>query len=213
VSQVIRLVTDASARLVETGPQLLEVLVESLQRLQQKLVGETPRSRFLWNQSPEGKWRPKEEDSLSDFIKSHFDDDLKARGIVLGREVQIRRRAGHTPGEDTDIYVTAVRKNVQGQVYDLVSAVIEVKGCWHPELNTAMKAQLVDRYLKDSQCGYGLYVVGWFNCDAWDESDPRRQRAPRWTADQAKQRFEWQASELSANDLLIRAFVIDVALR
>lgn len=213
VPQIVRLMTDPSARFVETGSQLLDLLIESLERLQSKLLGETPRSRFLWNQSPDGKWRPKEEDSLSDYIKTHFDDDLAARGIVLGREVQIRRRAGEKPGEDTDIYVTAVRRNALGQEYHSVSAVIEVKGCWHRELKTAMKTQLVDRYLKDSQCSNGLYVVGWFNCNSWDESDSRREHAPNWTVDEAKRRFDSQAAELPAGSLLIRAFVIEAALR
>ena len=76
-----------------------------------------------------------------------------------------------------------------------------------------MKTQLVETYLKNSQCSCGLYVVGWFNCDAWDKSDSRRERAPASTVDEAKQQFDSQASDLSADDRLIRAFVIDIALR
>jgi len=210
---IIKLAGDPVKRLVEGGEQLLQVLIESLERLQEKLLGETPRSRFLWNQSPDGRWRPKEEDSLSDYVKNHFDDDLRSRGIILGREVQIRRRAGEKAGEEPDIYVEAVRRNGQGEAFDFVSAVIEVKGCWHEELNTAMKAQLAERYLKDSQCRHGLYVVGWFNCNSWDQNDARRGRAPDWTVAEARQHFDSQASNLSHDDLLIRAFLIDVGLR
>jgi hypothetical protein len=213
VSEIVRVTTDANVRLVGSSSQLLDVLIESLERLQDKFLGETPRSRFLWNEVAEKKWRPKEEESLSDYIKAHFEDDLKDRGIVLAREVQIRRLAGNLPGEVTDIYATAVRKNASGQVYDSTSAVIEVKGSWNPKLKTAMQLQLVERYLKDNGCAHGLYVVGWFNCESWDKSDSRQEHAPKWSLDEAKRRFEEQASELSSSDLLIRAFVIDVALR
>jgi hypothetical protein len=213
VSQIIKLTTDASARLIENGSQLLDVLTESLDRLQKKLIGETPRSRFLWNQSPDRKWRPKEEDSLSDYIKGHLDDDLRTRGIVLGREMQIRRRAGEKPGEDTDIYVMAVRRNGLGEVYDSVSVIIEVKGCWHRDVDTAMKTQLVDRYLRDNQCQHGLYVIGWFNQESWDESDPRRNQVPKWSVHEERKFFELQASKLSRDGPLVRSYVLDVTLR
>ena len=210
---IIKLAGDSEKRLVEGGDQLLEVLTESLERLQEKLLGETPRGRFLWNQCPNGKWRPREEESLSDYIKGHLDDDIRARGIVLGREVQIRRRAGEKQGEDTDIYVTAVRKNSAGEIYDSVSAIIEVKGCWHRRISEAMKSQLVDRYLKNNQCRHGLYVVGWFNQESWDKRGARRKQVPKCSTDKARKRLELQASKLSREDLHIRSYLLDISLR
>ena len=210
---IIELAGDSETRLVQSGDQLLEVLIESLHRLQEKLLGETPRSRFLWNQCPSGKWRPREEESLSDYLKGHLDDDIREKGIVLGREVQIRRRAGEKQGEDTDILVTAVRMNSSGEIYDSVSAIIEVKGCWHRRISGAMKSQLVDRYLKDNQCRHGLYIVGWFGQESWDKRDARRKQVPRCCADEASKRLELQASKLSKDDLLIRSYLLDVSLR
>jgi hypothetical protein len=213
ISQIIKLTTDARARLIDDGSQLLDVVMESLERLQEKLLGETPRSRFLWNQSPKRKWRPKEEESLSDYIKGHLDDDIRSRGIVLGREVQIRRHAGEKLGEDTDILVTAVRKNSSGEIYDSVSAIIEVKGCWHKRISTAMKSQLVDRYLKDNQCRHGLYVAVWFDQDSWDEKDARRRQVPKCSPSRARKRLDLQAGKLSRNGLLIRSYLLDATLR
>jgi hypothetical protein len=210
---IIELAGDSETRLVQGGDQLLEVLIESLDRLQEKLLGETPRSRFLWNQSPSGKWRPREEESLSDYLKGHLDDDIREKGIVLGREVQIRRRAGEKRGEDTDILVTAVRMNSSGEIYDSVSAIIEVKGCWYRRISGAMKTQLVDRYLKDNQCRHGLYVVGWFDQESWDKRDARREQVPRCCADEARRRLELQASKLSRDGLLIGSYLLDISLR
>lgn len=42
------------------------------------------------------------------------------------------------------------------EIFDTVSAIIGVNGCWNRELFTAMKEQLVERYLKDNHCQYGL---------------------------------------------------------
>ena len=78
-----------------------------------------------------------------------------------------------------------------------------------------MKTQLVDRYLKDNQCLYGLYLVGWFNCDQWDNDDYRKSRAIRNCGDlhNAKENYDQQASDLSKDDLLIKSFVLNSALR
>ena len=40
--------------------------------------------------------------------------------------------------------------------------VIEVKGCWNPELKVSMETQLVNRYLRDNFYTHGIYVSGGF---------------------------------------------------
>jgi hypothetical protein len=64
--------------------------------------------------------------------------------MIVNREVEIRRKTGTTPGERVDIQVDAISKKQRGEEYDRISVVIEVKGCWHDELNKAMKTQLID---------------------------------------------------------------------
>jgi len=164
--EILKVASHSELRLVQSGDQLLEVVVESLKRLEAKLQGETPAAQFLWDQIiSKNAWRPKDENSFSDYVKIHLDENLKQRGVVVNREVEIRRGAGPNRGERTDIHVDAVAHNTDGEAYDSVTVIIEVKGCWHPELDHAMKTQLVDRYLKDNRCQHGLYLVGWFNCD------------------------------------------------
>ena len=124
----------------------------------------------------------------------------------MGREVEIKR------GEKTDIYVDAIRNH--GNVYDTVSVIIETKGCWHPKLKNAMMTQLRDRYLlKNNLCRYGLYLVGWFNCDKWDqEKDSRFGRAPKYGLDEAKTRFENQARDLSKEGIFLESYVLDLSI-
>jgi hypothetical protein len=207
---VMALVRDQSRRLVESGEALLEVIVASLQRLQQKLVGETPRARFLWNEISKDKWRPRDEGAISDYVKSYLEDDLTGRGIILKREVQIRRRQGTTPGQDTDIHVTAVVPGDDGCDRDAVSVIIENKGCWHAELMTAMETQLVDRYLDKNQCRTGLYVVAWFHSDAWDPVDKRK--PSKLTLDEVKNKLTDQARQLSRDGMTVRSFVLDASI-
>lgn len=208
--EILKIVTNKQWCLVNSGEQLLDVLVESLKRYEAKLQGETPSVIDLWNEKP--YYKPKDEGRFSDHIKRHLEEDLNQRGIIVNREVQIRRGVGAGTGERTDIRVDAVTQS-QGEVYDSVTVIIEVKGCWNDELNHAMKTQLVDRYLKDNRCQHGLYLVGWFNCAQWDDSDSRKRRAPKISLDEAKECFDVQAQELSLGDRKIRALVLNTALR
>ena len=47
--QILKLVINQEKRLVQNGQHLLEVLVESLKRLESELQGETPAVRDLWD--------------------------------------------------------------------------------------------------------------------------------------------------------------------
>ena len=209
---VLSLARGRTTRLVQNGDQLLEALIESLGRLQNRLQGETPAVFALWNEAG-GSYTPKDEERLSDEIKLHLEQDLAGRGVVVNREVVIRRGGGGRRGERTDIHVDAAVPGSDQDQYDTVSAIIETKGCWNRELGMAMEDQLVNRYLQDNECRHGLYVVGWFNCQQWDDVDQRKVRAPRHSIDVARERFEDQASRLSQGGLLVRSVVLDTSLR
>ena len=206
---ILRIVGDSEVRLVRNGQHLLAVLIESLHRLQVKLQGETPAADDLWNGVTKSKFRPKDEVQLSDYIKRHFEHDIKDKGIIASREVQIRRGTGGAPGELTDIHVNAIAAGG----FDIVTVVVEVKGAWNQGLFGDMKGQLVDRYLKDNPCRHGLYVVGWFNCNQWDDADYRKGLPVNFSIDQLKERLNIQALELSVAGLSIRAEVLNAALR
>jgi predicted NACHT family NTPase len=216
-TELLRLIHSRDRRFVESGDQLLDVLVESLKRLEAKLRGETPARIFLWNEwgyRSNTRFRPKTENDLSDYVKLHLDEDLKGHGIIVNREVEIRRKKGAEPGQRTDIQVDAIRQSDVGSP-DVVTAIIEVKGSWHDELDQAMRSQLRDRYLAESHCHHGLYLVGWFNCPDWDDADSRQSAANNWglSLDEARRSFDHQASELSTGENTLRALVINTSLR
>lgn len=211
-----QLVLDRSKRFISSPSQLLEVVLESLHRLQSEIQGTTPAVKNLWNEYSNGVCRPKEEDHLSDYVKLFLQRNLAERRIVANREVQVRRRQskGGAPGQDLDILVQAIAP-ADRVVDPLLSLVIEVKGCWHREVRTAMKTQLVDRYLQEYQCRHGLYLVGWFHAETWDNRDGRNRHVPWATIEEANNELNTQAEALhreSVPDGALGAFVLDCSL-
>lgn len=209
---ISKVACDREGRLVQNGDQLLEVIIESLGRLEAKLHGETPAVIDLWNEIKSNVYRPKDENRLSDYVKRHLLDDLRRNGIIVNREVEIRRSEGTSRGQRTDIHVNAVVREPRGELYDTVTAIIEVKGCWHSELREAMKTQLVERYLNNNQCQHGLYLIGWFNCAQWDTQDSRKLRAIYFDIDEARTYFDAQAAKLSQHGPRVKAFVMNASL-
>jgi hypothetical protein len=202
-------------RIIRSGRELLDAIEKSLQRLQRKLKDETPAVVFLWDHVKIRKrlYKPKDENALSDFVKIHLVDDLQSRGVICNREVEIRHARGSTPGERTDILVSTFTRDRQGNPQDLITAIVEVKGCWNRELYSAMRTQLADRYLKDNSCQHGLYLVGWFESDCWLQDDSRRKVKPNKSLVEVKQQFQEQAGQLSRDGRDIRAFVMDASLQ
>jgi hypothetical protein len=216
--EVIRIASEPDARLIRNGRELVEVLIESMNRLESLLQGVTPSAEELWDEVPTSRgeeriFRPKGETSLSNHIKRHLDRDLRERGVILNREVEIRAAMGGKKGEDTDILVDITCPKGQSQELERISAVIEVKGCWNPELDDAMRCQLAERYMADSGINHGIYLVGWFMCPQWDRNDYRRGKSPKISLDQARHCFEQQATGLTNDARLIRSFVLNAALR
>jgi hypothetical protein len=206
---VIDLATNKEKRLVKNGHDLLDVLIESLTRLQKDLHSETPAVYFLWNHI-EDVFRPKTETELSDWIKLHLERDLKQREIIALREVEIRRTGPKSKGQQTDIYVRARRKNCNNK-NDSITAIVEVKGSWNRKLRKGIEEQLVDRYLKNYECSYGLYVICSVYCEQWDADDPRKKQSPK-NAERLQKKYDSIAEDLSQPGTLVKVFVIDAAL-
>ncbi|GHO76468.1 hypothetical protein KSD_42390 [Ktedonobacter sp. SOSP1-85] len=220
---LLALFYDQKARLVQSGGHLLEVVIESLADLERSFGDETPAWRDVWDPVlpvvcstcttkivPERRlYRPLEEEEVSDYLKRYLDTYLKARGIIANREVQISR------GERTDIHISATCRDQRGDVYDRVTVIIEVKGCWNDEWDTAMEEQLVNRYLSGNSCRDGLYLVAWFMCEHWDsKGDYRYARTPSLSLDEVRVRLDAQASAMSSREgLNVKALVLDARVK
>ncbi|MCA1480886.1 hypothetical protein, partial [Bradyrhizobium sp. NBAIM08] len=65
---IVKLAADRELRLVQGGDQLIQVLVDSLERFQGLLQGEIPEAQFLWDKVDKRSARPKDEDAFSDYV-------------------------------------------------------------------------------------------------------------------------------------------------
>lgn len=71
---------------------------------------------------------------------------LVESGIVANREVEVARVPGAPVGRRTDIRIDALRRSAGGS-YDVITAVIESKGCWNTALFGALNDQLYADYM------------------------------------------------------------------
>jgi hypothetical protein len=90
---------------------------------------------------------------------------------------------------------------------------IEVKGCWNPDVFTAMEAQLRDRYMAVTSETVGLFLVGWYVCDAWKKSSVAGRIERRAEAlNEMKAKLTQQAKALSSAVQTVGFFILDATL-
>jgi hypothetical protein len=213
IDKILEAAVDPRKRLVESSVQLLDVVIESLERLQRRLHDELPAVQDLWNSTAtDGCW-PKDEQDISNYVARHLREDLAGRGIIANREVQIRRgRPEEMKGQNTDIHVDAVTGSTGlEETYGPVRLIIEVKGSWNQGLLSDMQNQLRDRYLRNNQCRTGLYCVVHFAARSWLGTDYRRERCRALAIETLRETLENQAVSLSGG-ALIRSYVLDANL-
>lgn len=178
-SNLIEITENKSKRIIRCEADLLDVIVESLERFESKMQHTvTPISFVLWNNN-KGVFSPKLENKLSDLIKVFLIDDICNQKIVVNREVEIASAKDRGMGESLDVFIEAFlppshEMNVDS--VDKICAIIEVKGCWNRDVLTGLENQLFSKYLVKTGVKTGLYVVGYYFCDAWDREDDKFKR-------------------------------------
>jgi hypothetical protein len=209
-AQIIRVTETTPGLLIESAAQLADVLLQALRRYERELHGEQTPIRDLWDRQANRTLtlRPVDENALSDHVQRFLKRDLVQGGIILNREVEIGRVPGAGAGTRTDIKVDAIRQSENSGSFNVITAVIETKGCWNDELLTAMKTQLVDDYLVRLAAPVGIYLVGWFDKTKWDSEDYRRGRTPDWTLGEAQSRLDQEATGLPPA-FIVRPVVLD----
>lgn len=207
-AQLLELAAGMDKRFVASSGQLMDLVIESLGRMDGELQGELPAAANLWDER-DGGARPKNEEHLSDEIARHLRRDLMGRRLVIGREVQIRRPSrGARSGQRTDIYIEAVDPSSPATAP--LTLVVEVKGSWNPSVLEGIGNQLVGQYLdRNPRCHHGLYVVGWYLCSRWiqEEGKARTRRLKSYSALQSRLRDQARASTDSTRR--IEAVVLD----
>ncbi len=154
------LLTQKTNRILITSPQgLLETINNCLMDYQTYLTGKrSPMVEALWNKG-KNSISPKSEEDFSDNILNYLQLRLVSTGIIINREVQLNRGRNGEAGSRTDIWIDTCSPDKSNKI----SLCIEVKGSWNPSATTALKTQLVEKYMSDGAADVGIFLVGWFD--------------------------------------------------
>lgn len=210
-SVLVKLCRTAGSRWVQSSADLLDVVLESLERLQQRLHAETAEAIFLWQREPLNPAPGQaqihvvhDENHVSDYIKRHLDADICRPGIIAHREVEIRASIGTGTGQRPDILIRASAPGKAGETSQESTVIIETKLSKHRHKDFALAGQLVP-YLQDNPTWQGLYLVCWH----FGQHD-NPSKAAELPA--LKTMLEQQAAVASARGTSVRALVLDIRL-
>ena len=212
VAAVTRLLLDPNARLVISSGDLLEVVIESLERLQRRISDTAnPLLYDFWfigrlGQNPDYNHGPHHEEHIARRIASWLQDDLQSwYPAVINREVVPRWQ------QRTDITVEAPLRS--GSEIVLPKVIIEVKGNWNDEVRTACGTQLVGTYMRNQNGAAAIYLVAWFGGVRFPgEDNTRTNKLHSRDFQSAKE----EIAELVDNQraaLAVQGFVLDCSLR
>lgn len=214
--ELLRLSINGKMRVILNQSDLLYFVMESLDRFEDRLQNENCLSFTLWNDANEKDpvsnkkfFTPKSEEELSDLIKDHLKMDIQKYGISTFREVQLRRPnyiQGGKQGENTDILISYFNQFSNTEF----NVIIEVKGSWNEKVHQNLNNQLADRYLDTAKLSHGLYLIGWYDCDAYKDKKNNTQAS---SIENAGVIYSKQATELLSSGKTIKAYILDCRLR
>jgi hypothetical protein len=162
VGQMLMLALSEANRLVATARQLRDVMADEIGEVAHAFVSDRSQLAALWEAANDGQ-RPVDENTWCQHLVVAMRARLARRRIVANREPELRQ------GEELDILTETFSLTVPPSPLQCIT---EAKGCWHREIETAHKTQLVERYMRDTVT-HGIYLVFWTFCEAWDSTDAR----------------------------------------
>lgn len=211
-AEIDQLAVSRRARAVRSDADLLNATLAALDEIQARLQADTPSAYLLWDTHAQ---RPKSEDEISDYLAIELEQRLNVRGVVVNREVQVRRNKPSGLPERTDLRVEASPRE-QDAMRSVGTLRIpgEVKGVWNGEVIESLENQLVRRYMADFQTDHGVYIVAWFDQVPWSTSDSRRSKAAsQGSVSKMRTVLEAEAQKQRAQGRVVAVRVLDCSLR
>ena len=211
IADVTRLLLHTKAQLVTTSEDLLEVVIESLRRLQSRITDtDNPLVYDYWfigrlSQNNNYNHGPHHEEHIARRIAAWLQDDLQSRHpAVINREVVPRWQ------QRTDISVAAPLRS--GNETLVPKVIIEIKGNWNPDVQIACGTQLVNAYLRNQVDAAGIYLVVWFGAGHLPgEDNPRSNRLRSQDLSSAHAEIT-ELVALQRDAYTVQGFVLDCTL-
>ena len=185
----------------------------ALELFQTSLQSERYIVERFWNTPTVGRTTPKKENVVSNELREVIKNYFRERAVVVDREVELHHRVvpakdGGEQGDIVDLLCTQPGMTSQ-MLSDPIVVPIEVKRSCNTEAKTAIKSQLVDRYIKHAGTLGGVFVLAWLHSPNLKSS-----HKPQWDSlKNATTELEKQADELSRQEgLEIRVAILDLSL-
>lgn len=142
-------------RPIQSHEDLFNLAVEMIEEIKDNILdGEADIATLFWDGNDPAHER-KFQIYMFDRIKNH----RLGSKIVSSREVEVKG------GKQPDIKIQiSLPSGKAAKVY------IEIKLQKNQELFSAIKEQLADKYLRDPESRYGIYLVGWYGPNFWGPS-------------------------------------------
>ena len=190
--------------MVNSIKDLFDLTLDYLSKYQTFLTGvDTPRIEDLWNAIKINKkvtmLTPKEEEDFSDHLKSYLKFYFEEYKIAINREVQLNRGLKGKEGARTDIWIDAFSSD-SSRHWKLC---IEVKGSWNRTARTALRTQLIDKYMHNGGADAGIFLVGWFQSEHFKVKKAWKNELS------AKEYLESQVSDVQKQEPFVGAVVIN----
>ncbi len=212
IEDLITMITKENSHIILNDSHLYDVLLKALHEIQLDIRKDSGYLR-IWNESNNICW-PKDERALSDELKRLLKSKLD--NMVVNREVEISPKISGTGSNIPDLLVEC-----QTSESIIASVIIEVKGCWNPDLRESIKTQLYERYMcDDTGYKYGIYLIGWYWCDKWDSEKKKNkiqhikseERFSETDINETIDYFNKQSKILSNNGKKVKSIVLDLSL-
>jgi hypothetical protein len=213
-AQLIRYLRHAANRWIQSGEDLLDAIIESLDRLQQNMQGEPALADRFWypaNGLTDDRVRNGnkvvDENKVTDFVQFFLNKDLHQYVFSVKREVQLRDTSGFQKGQDLDLYIDAVAMDALGNPMpaNKISVFVEAKHNDNREVTSALNGQLVNRYLRGHPTKYGLFLVYWHTKETG-------RSISRGSLAKLREELARQAQAASINGLLVKSYILDIRL-
>jgi hypothetical protein len=193
---VKELLRRADARLVRDDADLMHVVLDQLAELQHS-VRHNDAFREIWSNDS-----PHSEDDISDWLRRRFDERLQG-GLIVDREIQVARPKGKGIGTRVDL--TATARTMSG---DVARIIVEAKRIDNAELMTAMRQQLIERYLVPSGRTHGIYLAYWV---APEQRPARWSRTRPADMETLRDKLSAQADQARDDGFVIKPYILDIS--
>jgi hypothetical protein len=190
----LKLANRPHARLARNQDELLSAVIESLARWENELINGGV-WHHLWNHE-----LSKPEKTIAREIRSWLKRDL---------EIPVECQIELASEDRSDLLVETLPTDGVSPALHVVIELKKLRASNAKERRTAMKSQLVDRYLSEREhegWTHGLYVIAW-------TPKPKSRADSKEAIEQARLELNKQAEELSVLSFTVKALVIDARHR